>query len=144
MRRFKRHNFLTNFLRITGSQQINLYSLNIKFQEKIFTNKKVIKLWNFGNFGLPKIIPKSLVTLRFSKISLHELKISCKTFQMRHWPNFYFDPAYSNTWLTCNATRFKTNAHDCVNILYIWSEYRINYRKNYCESVLWCMLGNPF
>ena len=97
MRRFKRHNFLTNFLRITGSQQINLYSLNIKFQEKIFTNKKVIKLWNFGNFGLPKIIPKSLVTLRFSKVSLHELKGICKCFQIRYWPNFYVDPTYSNT-----------------------------------------------
>ena len=97
MRRFKRQNFLTNFLRITGSQQINLYSLNIKFQEKIFTNKKVIKLWNFGNFGLPKIIPKSLVTLRFSKVSLHELKGICKCFQIRYWPNFYVDPTYSNT-----------------------------------------------
>ena len=74
-----------------------MYSLNIKFQEKIFTNKKVIKLWNFGNFGLSKIIPKSLVTLRFSKVSLHELKGICKCFQMRYWPNFYVDPTYSNT-----------------------------------------------
>ena len=97
MRRFKRHNFLTNFLRITGYQQINLYSLNIKFQEKIFTNKKVNELWNFGNFGLPKIIPKSLVTLRFSKVSLHELKGNCKCFQMRYWPIFYVHPTYNST-----------------------------------------------
>ena len=113
--RSKRHSFLTNFLKLTGSFGINLYSLNMKFHEKIFTTIIIIQLWNFGNFGISEIIPKSLVTLRFSKISLHELKISCKTFQMRHWPNFYFDPAYSNTWLTCNATRFKTNAHDCSN-----------------------------
>ena len=78
---------------------------------KEFANSQT-KCWNFCNFGITESIPKSLVTLRFSKISLHELKISCKTFQMRHWPNFYFDPAYSNTWLTCNATCFKTNAHD--------------------------------
>ena len=71
--------------------------MNIKFQEKIFTTKKVIKLWNFGNFGIPKIIPKSLVTLRFSKISLQELKGICKCIQMRYWPNFYVDPTYSNT-----------------------------------------------
>ena len=108
--RSKRHSFLTNFLKLTGSFGINLYSLNMKFHEKIFTTIIIIQLWNFGNFGISEIIPKSLVTLRFSKISLHELKISCKTFQMRHWPNFYFDPAYSNTWLTCNATRFKTNS----------------------------------
>ena len=111
--RSRRLSFLKNFMNFTLSYGINLQSLNMKFQEKIFTTIKVIQLWNFGNFGIPEIIPKSLVTLRFSKISLHELKISCKTFQMRHWPNFYFDPAYSNTWLTCNATRFKTNAHDC-------------------------------
>ena len=111
--RSKRHSFLTNFLKLTGSFGINLYSLDMQFHEKIFTTIIIIQLWNFGNFGISEIIPKSLVTLRFSKISLHELKISCKTFQMRHWPNFYFDPAYSNTWLTCNATRFKTNAHDC-------------------------------
>ena len=71
--------------------------MNIKFQEKKFTIKKVIKLWNFGNFGIPKIIPKSLVTLRFSKISLQELKGICKCIQMRYWPNFYVDPTYSNT-----------------------------------------------
>ena len=88
----------------------------MKFHEKIFTTITIIQLWNFGNFGISEIIPRSLVTLRFSKISLHELKISCKTFQMRHWPNFYFDPANSNTWLTCNATRFKTNAHDCIKL----------------------------
>ena len=119
--RSKRHSFLTNFLKLTGSFGINLYSLNMKFHEKIFTTIIIIQLWNFGNFGISEIIPKSLVTLRFSKISLHELKISCKTFQMRHWPNFYFDPAYSNTWLTCNATRFKTNAHDCtLDFEYSW------------------------
>ena len=61
--------------------------------------KKVIKLWNFGNFGIPKIIPKSLVTLRFSKIWLQELKGICKCIQKRYWPNFYVDPAYSNTYL---------------------------------------------
>ena len=116
--RSKRHSFLTNFLKLTGSFGINLYSLNMKFHEKIFTTIIIIQLWNFGNFGISEIIPKSLVTLRFSKISLHELKISCKTFQMRHWPNFYFDPTYSNTWLTCNATRFKTNAHDCRYLLH--------------------------
>ena len=108
---------MTNFLKLTGSFGINLYSLNMKFHEKIFTTIIIIQLWNFGNFGISEIIPKSLVTLRFSKISLHELKISCKTFQMRHWPNFYFDPAYSNAWLTCNATLFKTNAHNCKCIL---------------------------
>ena len=118
---------MTNFLKLTGSFWINLYFLNMKFHEKIFTTIIIIQLWNFGNFGISEIIPKSLVTLRFSKISLHELKISCKTFQMRHWPNFYFDPAYSNTWLTCNAMRFKTNAHDCkkfyINISKLTSVY---------------------
>ena len=74
-----------------------MYSLNIKFQEKIFTSKKVIQLWNFGNFGTSEIIPKNLVTLRFLKVSLHELKGTCKCFQMRFWPNFYVDPTYSNT-----------------------------------------------
>ena len=68
-----------------------------KFQERIFTAKKFIQLWNFSNFGMPKIIPKSPVTLRFSKVSLHELKGICKCFQMRYWPNFYVDPTYSNT-----------------------------------------------
>ena len=71
--------------------------MNIKFQEKIFTAKKVISIWNFGNFGIPEIIPKSLVTLRFLKISLHELKCISRCFQMRYWPNFYVDPTYSNT-----------------------------------------------
>ena len=117
--RSKRHSFLTNFLKLTGSFGINLHSLNMKFHEKIFTTIIIIQLWNFGNFGISEIIPKSLVTLRFSKISLHELKISCKTFQMRHWPNFYFDPAYSNTWLTCNTMHFKTNAHDCTYSLFV-------------------------
>ena len=118
-----------------------MYSLNIKFQEKIFTAKKVIKLWNFGYFGIPKIIPKSLVTLRFSKVSLHELKGICKCFQMRYWPNFYVDSTYSNTcffkvdkrrvllqgtvrvfdfgtrYLGCKVR--KANFHfDCINAIY--------------------------
>ena len=75
-----------------------MYSLNIKFNKKIITSKKVIKLWNLCNFGIPEIIPKSLVTLKFSKISLHELKGSCKCFQMRYWPHFYVDPTHSNTY----------------------------------------------
>ena len=72
--------------------------MNIKFQEKIFTTKKVIQLWNFGNFGIPEIIPKSPVTLRFSKVSLCWPKGRCKCFQMRYWPNFYVDPTYSNSY----------------------------------------------
>ena len=75
-------------------------SLYIKFQEKIFTGKKIIQLWNFGNFGIPEIIPKILVTLRFSKISLHELKGNCKCFKMRYWPHFYVDPTHSNTYFS--------------------------------------------
>ena len=67
---------------------MNLYSLNIKFQEKIFTTKKVIKLWNFGNFGIPEIIPKSLVTLRFSKVSLHELKGIVSAFKQGIYQTF--------------------------------------------------------
>ena len=97
MRRSKRDNFLTNFLKLIGSYQIDLNSLNTKFQEKIFTTKKVIKLWNFGNFGIPKIIAKSLVTLRFLKISLQKLKGICKCIQMRYRSNFYVDLTYSNT-----------------------------------------------
>ena len=112
--RSRRLSFLKNFLKLTVSYGINLQSLNMKFHEKIFTTMKVNQLWNFGNFGIPEIIPKNLITLRFLKISLHELEISCKRFQMRHWPNFYFDPVYSNTWLTCNTTRLKTNAHNCT------------------------------
>ena len=77
-----------------------MYSLYIKFQEKIFTGKKIIQLWNFGNFGIPEIIPKILVTLRFSKISLHELKGNCKCFKMRYWPHFYVDPTHSNTYFS--------------------------------------------
>ena len=105
---------MTNFLKLTGSFWINLYFLNMKFHEKIFTTIKVIQLWNFGNFGTSEIIPKNLVTLRFLKVSLHELKFSCKTFQLSHWPNFYFDPAYSNTRFPWNTMRLKTNAHDCI------------------------------
>ena len=74
-----------------------MYSLYIKFQEKIFTGKRIIQLWNFGNFGIPEIIPKILVTLRFSKISLHELNGNYKCFKMRYWPHFYVDPTHSNT-----------------------------------------------
>ena len=77
-----------------------MYSLYIKFQEKIFTGKRIIQLWNFGNFGIPEIIPKILVTLRFSKISLHELKGNCKCFKMRYWPHFYVDPTHSNTYFS--------------------------------------------
>ena len=90
--------FLKNFLKLTVSHGINLQSLNMKFQEKIFTTIKIIQLWNFGNFGMPEIIPKNLSTLRFSKVWLYELKGSCNTFQMRYWPSFYVDPAYSNTY----------------------------------------------
>ena len=77
-----------------------MYSLYIKFQEKIFTGKRIIQLWNFGNFCIPEIIPKILVTLRFSKISLHELKGNCKCFKMRYWPHFYVDPTHSNTYFS--------------------------------------------
>ena len=49
--------------------------------DTVITNKKVIKLWNFGNFGIPKIIPKTLVTLRFSKILLQCLKVSVSAFK---------------------------------------------------------------
>ena len=94
----KRHSFLTNFLKLTGSFWINLYFLNMKFHEKIFTTIKVIQLWNFGNFGTSEIIPKNLVTLRFSKVSSFEPKGRCKCFQMRYWPNFYVDPTYSNSY----------------------------------------------
>ena len=75
-----------------------MYSLYIKFQEKIFTGKRIIQLWNFGNFGIPEIIPKILVTLRFSKISLHELNGNYKCFKIRYWPHFYVDPTHSNTY----------------------------------------------
>ena len=85
-------------MKLMGSLQINFCTMNTKFQGKIFTSKKVIQLWNFCNFGIPEIITKSLVTLRFSKISLHELKGSCKCFQMRYWPHFYADPTHSNTY----------------------------------------------
>ena len=96
----KRHNFLINFFKVKGSLQIYLYIMNTNFQEKIFTSKKVIQLWNFCYFGIPEIIPKSLVTLRFSKISLHELKGSCKCFQLMYWPHFYVDPTHSNTYFS--------------------------------------------
>ena len=57
--RSRRLSFLKNFLKLTVSYGINLQSLNMKFQEKIFTTIKVIQLWNFGNFGIPEIIPKN-------------------------------------------------------------------------------------
>ena len=96
--RSRRLSFMKNFLKLTVSHGINLQFLNMKFQEKIFTTIKIIQLWNFGNFVMPEIIPKNLLTLRFSKVWLHELKGSCKTFQMRYWPSFYVDPAYNNTY----------------------------------------------
>ena len=86
-----------------------MYHWNIKFQEKIFTCKKVIQLWNFGNFGISEIIPKTLVTLRFLKVSLHELESNCKCFQMRYWPIFYVHPTYNNT-------HFSTRPGVCVII----------------------------
>ena len=101
-KRSRRHNCLPNFLKLIGSQQINLYHWNIKFQEKIFTCKKVIQLWNFGNYGISEIIPKTLVTLRFLKVSLHELESNCKCFQMRYWPIFYIHPTHNSThFSTC-------------------------------------------
>ena len=96
----RRHKFWTIFLKLIGAHWINLRSLYIKFQEKIFTGEKIIQLWNFGNFGMLEIIPKILVTLRFSKISLHELKGNCKCFKMRYWPHFYVDPTHSNTYFS--------------------------------------------
>ena len=91
-----------------------MYHWNIKFQEKIFTCKKVIQLWNFGNFGISEIIPKTLVTLRFLKVSLHELKSNCKCFQMRHWPIFYIHPTHNSTHFSTWPGRKITNAHDCT------------------------------
>ena len=64
----------------------------------MFTTKKVIQLLNFSNSGITEIIPKSLVTLTFPKVSLHESKVKCKCFQMRYWPNLYADPTYSNSY----------------------------------------------
>ena len=96
--RSRRLSFLKNFLKLTVSYGINLLSLDMKFKEKIFTTTKVIQLWNFVNFGIPEIIPKNLVTLRFSKVSSFEPKGRCKCFQMRYWTNFYVDPTYSNSY----------------------------------------------
>ena len=90
-----------------------MYHWNIKFQEKIFTCKKVIQLWNFGNFGISEIIPKTLVTLRFLKVSLHELESNCKCFQMRYWPIFYIHPTHNSTHFSTWPGRKITNAHDC-------------------------------
>ena len=72
--------------------------LSMKFQEKIFTFSKIIQVWNFINFGMPEIIPKNLVTLRFLKFLYQVLTGTCKMFQMRYWPNFYVDPTYSNAY----------------------------------------------
>ena len=91
-----------------------MYHWNIKFQEKIFTCKKVIQLWNFGNFGISEIIPKTLVTLRFLKVSLHELESNCKCFQMRYWPIFYIHPTHNSTHFSTWPGRKITNAHDCI------------------------------
>ena len=96
IKRSRRHNFLTKFSNLTRSCGINLYLSNIKFQQKLFTSKKVIQLWNFG---IPEIIPKSPVTLGFSKVSLRGPKGRCKCFQMRYWLNFYVDPTYSNSYI---------------------------------------------
>ena len=57
----------------------------MKFHEKIFTTIKVNQLLNFGNFGIPEIIPKSPVALRFSKVSLHGPKPRFKCFQMSYY-----------------------------------------------------------
>ena len=91
-----------------------MYHWNIKFQEKIFTCKKVIQLWNFGNFGISEIIPKTLVTLRFLKVSLHELESNWKCFQMRYWPIFYIHPTHNSTHFSTWPGRKITNAHDCT------------------------------
>ena len=115
-----------------------MYSLYIKFQEKIFTGKRIIQLWNFGNFGISEIIPKNLVTLRFLKVSLHELKFGCKTFQLSHWPNFYFDPAYSNTRLPWNTTRLKTNAQNCI-LFFISSKFFWSVSSLFVN--FWCSLS---
>ena len=99
-----------------------MYHWNIKFQEKIFTCKKVIQLWNFGNFGISEIIPKTLVTLRFLKVSLHELESNCKCFQMRYWPIFYIHPTHNSTHFSTWPGRKITNAHDCTYILHCWED----------------------
>ena len=117
--RSRRLSFLKNFLKLTVPYGINLQSLNMKFQEKIFTTIKVIQLWNFGNFGIPEIIPKSIVTLRFLKISLHDLKGSCKCFQMRYWPHLYVDPTHSNTYfLKVGKWGVLLQARDCSTPLW--------------------------
>ena len=99
-----------------------MYHWNIKFQEKIFTCKKVIQLWNFGNFGISEIIPKTLVTLRFLKVSLHELESNCKCFQMRYWPIFYIHPTHNSTHFSTWPGRKITNAHDCKTCGSIYSQ----------------------
>ena len=98
-----------------------MYHWNIKFQEKRFTCKKVIQLWNFGNFGISEIIPKTLVTLRFLKVSLHEFESNCKCFQMRYWPIFYIHPTHNSTHFSTWPGRKITNAHDCTNPTWLWT-----------------------
>ena len=111
--------------------------MKIKFQEKIFNTKKVIKLWNFGNFGIPKIIPKSLVTLRFLKVSLHELEGIYKCFQMSYWPNFYVDPIYSNTcFFKVGKWRVSLQGTVCTNRM-LPSFWNLNSTNN----LLWSFLA---
>ena len=121
----------------------------MKFQAKIFTTKKVIKLWNFGNFGIPKIIPKTLVTLRFSKISLLELRGICKCFQMSYWPNFYVDPTNSNAcffkvgkWrvsLQGTVAGLKKAKNKLNKVAHIWHWFQIHH--NHCwNEIFQCFL----
>ena len=73
-------------------------SLEKKFQEKIFTSNKVIKVWKICNFVIQEIKPKNLVTLRFLKFLNCYMKIGCKLFHMSHWWKFYIEPSQSNIW----------------------------------------------
>ena len=130
---------MTNFLKLTGSFWINLYFLNMKFHEKIFTTIKVIQLWNFGNFGTSEIIPENLVTLRFLKVSLHELKGICKCFQTRYWPNFYIDPTYSNTCFSKLA-----NGKFYCKALYVICALQSNINFVYQQQFFWIGIGVTF
>ena len=97
-KRSKSHNVQPTFLKLIRTYWIGMCSSSIKFQENILSFNKVIQFWNFVNFGIPEITPKSLVTLRFLKFFLQELIGSFKMFQMRYWPNFYVDLNYSNAY----------------------------------------------
>ena len=119
--RSRRLSFLKNFLKLTVSHGINLQFLNMKFQEKIFTTIKIIQLWNFGNFGMPEIIPKNLVTLRFLKFLYQVLTGTCKMFQMRYWPNFYVDPTYSNAYLF-KLDKWRVYLQATVDVVNIWND----------------------